>query len=162
MPFFNANTPPSAAEGYWNPTNAAPNAARPFTARRALQFRRDSVYVNLHTTANPGGEIRGQVTRDFRRVNLVLATQPAVVVAETFAAVPNPFQDVVQVRFEARKGGAGTIRVSDLLGRTVLTRPFAVRSGSNTAEVSVPGASGVYLLTLEIGGSRVVSRITKQ
>ncbi|MFD2786375.1 CHRD domain-containing protein [Hymenobacter rubripertinctus] len=162
MPFFNAATPPNALDAYWNATNASPNDARPFTSRRALQFRRDSLYVNLHTVAKPGGEIRGQVTRDFRKVNLVLATQPAVVAAETFVAAPNPFQNEVQVRFQARASGSGTIRVTDLLGRTILTRSLAVRPGANTTELRISGASGMYVLTLDVGGSRVVSRITKQ
>ncbi|OWP62556.1 hypothetical protein CDA63_13690 [Hymenobacter amundsenii] len=162
MPFFNATTPPSGADAYWNPTNDAPNATNPFTARRALQFRRDSMYVNLHTAANPGGEIRGQVLRGAKSLSVLLAAQPAALVAETFAATPNPFRETLAVRFDARTAGTGTLRVTDVLGRQVLTRPLTVRPGANTAEVRIPGAPGVYLLLLEVNGSRIVSRLTKE
>ncbi|MBT2558507.1 CHRD domain-containing protein [Hymenobacter sp. ISL-91] len=162
MPFFNATTPTSGADAYWNATNEASNAANPFTARRALQFRRDSIYVNLHTAANPGGEIRGQVLRDFRRLSVLLSAQPSALVAEGFAATPNPFRDELSFRFEARSSGTGTLRVTDLLGRTVLTQAVSVRPGTNRTDVKVPGAAGVYLLLMELNDSRIVSRITKQ
>lgn len=62
-PFYtpSSNTAISV-QGLWQPSgNAAPNATANFTARRALQFLRDSIYANIHTAMYPGGEIRGQV-----------------------------------------------------------------------------------------------------
>ncbi|AII50398.1 hypothetical protein N008_00175 [Hymenobacter sp. APR13] len=153
-----------SAEGFWQPTgNAGPNATRPFTARRALQFRRDSIYVNIHTAANPGGEIRGQVFRGAKDLAIVLATQPAALVAESFAAYPNPVRDALTVAFEARRANAGTLQVQDLLGRTVATQAIAVRAGANRQTLLLPGvAPGVYLLTVESEGSRVVRRFVKE
>ncbi len=162
MPFFNTTTPPSGADAYWNATNDAPNATNPFTAKRALQFRRDSMYVNLHTVASPSGEIRGQVLRGARSLSVLLAAQPAALVAETFTTAPNPFRETLGVRFDARTAGTGTLRVTDVLGREVLSRPLTVRPGANTAEVRIPGAPGVYLLLLDVNGSRIVSRLTKE
>ena len=153
-----------SAEGFWQPTgNTGANATRPFTARRALQFRRDSVYANIHTALYPGGEIRGQVFRGAKDLSIVLATQPAALVAESFAAYPNPVRDVVTVAFEARRANSGTLRIQDLLGRTVATQAMAVRVGANRQTLLLPGvAPGVYLLTVESEGSRVVSRFVKE
>jgi hypothetical protein len=39
--------------GYWKSTDALP-----FTLASSLQFRNDSIYFNVHTDANPSGEIR--------------------------------------------------------------------------------------------------------
>ena len=152
-----------SAEGFWLPTNPAPNNARPFTARRALQFRRDSIYANIHTALYPGGEIRGQVLRGAKDLSIVLATQPAALVAGSFAAYPNPVRDAITVAFEARRAGSGTLRIEDLLGRIVATQDMTVRTGANRQTLALPGvAPGIYLLTIESEGSRVVSRFVKE
>ena len=114
VPFFDNAATPTAAYGYWNNDNSAP-----FTTARSLQFRRDSVYMNLHTPAFGGGEIRGQVYRGARNLQRVLATQPPLVLAETFGTAPNPFGTALTLSFEARAAGSGQLRVTDLLGPAV-------------------------------------------
>lgn len=153
-----------SAEGFWQPTgNAAPNAAASFTARRALQFRRDSIYANIHTALYPAGEIRGQVFRGARDLAIVLSTKPAVLVAESFGYYPNPFHDAITLSFDSRVAGTASLKVADLVGRTVATRQLAVKAGSNQPQLDLAGISpGVYLLTIEIAGSRLVSRIVKE
>ncbi|WP_210515945.1 CHRD domain-containing protein [Hymenobacter terricola] len=159
VPYFDNTTTPAAAYGYWKDDNTAV----PFTLRRSLQFRRDSMYMNLHTAAFPGGEIRGQVYRGARNLQRVLATQPAAVVAETFGTAPNPFSSALTLSFVARATGVGQVRVTDLLGRTVAAQPVAVRLGANTLPLLLPGAApGLYLLTLEVGDTRLVTRIAKE
>ncbi|MBO0356629.1 CHRD domain-containing protein [Hymenobacter sp. BT186] len=164
-PFYTpAGNTAISAEGFWQPTgNAAPNAAAPFTARRALQFRRDSIYANIHTALYPAGEIRGQVFRGARDLAIVLSTQPAVLVAESFGYYPNPFHDAVTLSFDSRVAGTASVKVADLVGRTVVTRPLAVKAGANQPQLDLAGvAPGVYLVTIEIAGSRLVSRLVKE
>lgn len=161
--FNGTGTAATAAEGYWLPANnPAPNAAAPFTARRALQFRRDSVYANIHTVQFPGGEIRGQVFRGARNLRAVLSTQPAALVAESFGVYPNPFSHTVTLAFEARSAGAGTVEVADMLGRNVLRQPIVVRTGANQQQLELAGAApGMYLVTVDVASSKIVSRISK-
>ena len=157
-PFFDNATAPTAAYGYWKNDNAAP-----FTARRSLQFRRDSVYLNIHTAAFPSGEIRGQVFRGARNLQRILATQPALVATEAFGTAPNPFKSALALTFESRASGPGLVRVADVLGRPVATQPLAVRVGLNSLLLSLPGlAPGLYLLTVQVGESRLVTRIAKE
>ncbi|HEX8425611.1 CHRD domain-containing protein [Hymenobacter sp.] len=164
-PFFNPTGGAAiSAQGFWQPTgNAAPNAAANFTARRALQFRRDSMYANIHTAMYPNGEIRGQVFRGARNLSIVLSNQPAALVAETFGYYPNPFKDAITLSFESRAAGIATVKVADLLGRTVATKPVQVRVGANQPQLDLPGITpGVYLITVDVAGSRIVSRVVKE
>ena len=159
VPFFDNATAATAAYGYWK----ADNTAQPFTLRRSLQFRRDSMYMNLHTVANPTGEIRGQAYRGARNLQVVLATQPAAIAAETFGTAPNPFGSALTLAFEARTTGSGQLRVTDLLGREVARQPVAVRAGANALPLALPGlAPGLYLLTLQVGDTKVTTRIAKE
>ena len=158
VPYFDNATNPTSLAGYWKSDNAAP-----FTTARSLDFRNENIYMNLHTAANPGGEIRGQVYRGARNLQVVLATQPAAVLPETFSAAPSPFSSALTLSFDARFSAAGQLRITDLLGRTVATQAVAVRSGANSLPIALPTAApGMYLLTLQVGETRLTTRIAKE
>ena len=157
-PYFDNATNPTALYGYWTSTNATP-----FTTARSVDFRNDNIYLNLHTAANGGGEIRGQVYRGARNLQTVLATQPALVAAETFSTAPNPFANNFTLSFESRATGTGQLRVTDVLGRTVLIQAVGLRPGPNSVPVVLPTVPpGLYLLTLEAGSTRLTTRIAKE
>ncbi|MBP7436602.1 MAG: T9SS type A sorting domain-containing protein, partial [Bacteroidia bacterium] len=58
--------------------------------------------------------------------------------------------------------GTQTVRVTDLLGNTVITRNFPVESGNNQLQLDLAGLSpGVYFVTLiadnrELRGKRLI------
>ena len=159
VPFFDNASAATAAYGYWKDDNTG----QPFTPRRSLQFRRDSMYMNLHTAAFPGGEIRGQVYRGARNLQVVLATQPAAIAAETFGTAPNPFSLALTLAFEARATGAGQLRVTDMLGHEVAHQSVAVRAGANVLPLALPGlAPGLYTLILQVGDTQVTTRIARE
>ena len=158
LSFFDNATAPTSLAGYWKSDNAVP-----FDVSRSLQFRNENIYLNLHTAVNPSGEMRGQVYRGARNLQVVLATQPAAVLSETFSVAPNPFASALTLSFEARATGPGQLRVTDLLGRVVATQPVAVRLGANALPIALPAvAPGMYLLTLEVGNTRLTTRIAKK
>ena len=156
--FFDNATAPTSLAGYWKSDNAVP-----FDANRSLQFRTENIYLNLHTAANPTGEIRGQVYRGARNLQVVLATQPAAVLPETFSTAPNPFSSALALSFDARFSATGQLRITDMLGRTVAAQVVAVRAGNNSMPLALSDvAPGIYLLTLRIGEGQVVTRIAKE
>ncbi|GAB3824563.1 CHRD domain-containing protein [Hymenobacter jeollabukensis] len=157
-PFFNNTTNPFEANGFWTS-----GAAQPFNLRRSQQFRKDSMYVNIHTAANPGGEIRGQVFRGARNLSRVLATQPAALVAESFAAFPNPVQEQVQLTFESRVAAPGTIQVTDVLGRQVLSQTVRMQPGANNPTLGVSDLkAGIYFVTINSSGTKIVTKFAKE
>ncbi|MCC3159415.1 CHRD domain-containing protein [Hymenobacter sp. 15J16-1T3B] len=156
--FFNNTTNPFEANGFWTST-----AAQPFTLRRSLQFRRDSMYVNLHTAANPGGEIRGQVLRGARNLSRVLATQPEALVAESFAVYPNPARGQLQLTFESKVAAAGTIQVHDVLGRQILSQTVRMQPGVNNPTLGVSDLkAGIYFITINASGTKIVTKFAKE
>ena len=157
LSFFDNATTPTSLAGYWKSDNAVP-----FDVSRSLLFRNNNIYLNLHTAANPSGEIRGQVYRGARNLQTVLGTQPAALLPGTFSTAPNPFSSALTLSFDARFGATGQLLITDMLGRTVAGQAVAIRAGANSVPLALPGvAPGVYLLTLRIGESQVVTRIVK-
>ncbi len=157
-PSFNNAGNPTAAHGYWRSDQTPP-----FTLRRALQFRTDSMYVNLHTAANPAGEIRGQVLRGARNLSLILAARPAAVVPGTLSAYPNPTREQLYLSFEGRTAASGHVRVTDALGRNVSSHPLRVQPGANALTLeSRELAPGIYFLMLGVTGTNIVIKFAKE
>ena len=157
-PFFNNTTNPFEANGYWT---AASTPA--FTLRRSLQFRQDSMYVNLHTAANPAGEIRGQVYRGARNLSRVLSTRSAALVAGSFAAYPNPTRGLLNLTVESKMAGAGTIQVTDVLGRQILSQNVRMQPGVNNPTLEVSSLkAGIYFITINVSGTKIVTTFVKE
>src|SRR5204862_3079038 len=69
--------------------------AEGFTVENSTQFRNDSIYANVHTDANPSGEVRGQVHRGSSCDDLPTAIAPLP--AEEFLIYPQPAHDQLTV-----------------------------------------------------------------
>lgn len=57
-PFFTGISGDDAAFGYWTSASVTP-----FMLASSVEFRNNAVYVNVHTSEKPAGEVRGQVLR---------------------------------------------------------------------------------------------------
>ncbi len=79
------------------------------------------------------------------------------------SAYPNPFTEKFVVQFNQFEENDIKIELTDLTGKTVLTKDFGKkRSGLHYLEVAVPElSSGMYIFTLQSGNSTVNRRLTK-
>ncbi len=79
------------------------------------------------------------------------------------SAYPNPFLDRFVVQFNLFKQGAVSIKLTDISGKTVLTKDFGtMRDGLHYLEVQVPEvAPGLYIFTLQSEESVVTRRMNK-
>jgi len=77
---------------------------------------------------------------------------------------PNPFSNEVNLTLNAEIAKDATVTLTDLTGKTVLTKQIKVEKGSNQfkleTESSLP--AGAYLLTVQLGTERFTTKLLKQ
>jgi hypothetical protein len=74
--------------------------------------------------------------------------------------LPNPFSSSATVKFVAIKDEPMTVKLSDILGATVMTKELEVVSGTNEFSINRAGyAPGVYLLSLTNGKATQTRRV---
>jgi Cu/Zn superoxide dismutase len=107
-------------------------------------IRSGNAYVNVHTTNNPGGEVRGQIIKD-AICPVPTSTRPSADRLISLSASPNPASDQLFVEIGATEsvGGDATLVVYDIYGKAIL-------SNSTTDESTTLNLSGIapgtYLL----------------
>ena len=142
----------NGAFGYWKSTDTVP-----FTTAHSLMFRNDSVYINLHTSANPNGEIRGQVERGFYCFSITTSVEENSIQPGSANAYPNPAFSNLTISYSGVKNQPGKISVSDITGRVVLSTDVLIEIGNNKNMIEVGKLSpGYYLISITSGGSTEV------
>lgn len=136
--------------GLWT----ASDATQPLTRALVDSLIAGKIYANLHTAANPGGEIRGQVRFGSDVVTSVKREEGAVprqfMLHQNY---PNPFNPATVIRFDIAASAKVTLTVFDLLGREIAVLvneqlPPGAYSASFNAAAPMRLASGVYFYRL--------------
>lgn len=139
----------TTAEGIWRT-----NDDEPLSTDMLQELIAGNIYINLHTDAHTGGEIRGQVLPGD-----VVATAVEPISSELPDAFrlernyPNPFNPSTTIEFSLTGAGPATLEVYDVLGRHVATLVDEPLS-AGTYQVRFDGdglSSGVYVYQLTAG-----------
>lgn len=128
--------------------------ATPMNAAAETKFRNNEMYVNVHTAANPNGEVRGQVMRGSECAQVTLGLSDNKLEDNKLTAYPNPTSDVITLSFEKFNGDV-TVQVVDIYGKTIQTK--SIKSNDTTIDMSgLP--TGVYMIKAGNQVTRVIKR----
>ncbi len=143
--------------GYWLDTD--PMTA--FTPGFSNKFRKDSVYVNIHTTANANGEIRGNTSRS------LCNTIPQSIsnlgnVNVTTELYPNPAHSNATLDITSSANTQTTISVYDMMGRTVWTKDRELYNGKNRIVIPLNNMTpGIYSIQIRNNTGQLSMKLMK-
>jgi hypothetical protein len=137
---------------YWTSVTGFNNA-------NSLPFRNDSVYVNIHSSTNPNGEIRGQFARYYRISSETISTGVAEQLLNNGSVIsmyPNPVNDILSVNLDAKASAKATLVLYDLNGRIVVSENAIITTGMNTISINTSTLnSGFYIAEIQVNGQAV-------
>ncbi len=132
----------NGAFGYWKSTDATP-----FTIANSLMFRNDSAYVNLHTVANPNGEIRGQVERGYYCYSSPTGINENNLAADV-SMFPNPVTNNLHIRINSAQTKNATATIYNIIGSEIISVTVNTISVDNSINVSSL-VNGMYFIVIK-------------
>ncbi len=124
--------------GFWE-NNAA---TAPLTWADVMLFWHDSVYINAHTAANAGGEIRGQVWLGSGCYTATTGIKDIFSNGNTeFTVYPNPTNDLLNITLPDAVL-KGSIAIYDATGRIVYNQNISAQNQINASNLQ----SGIYYI----------------
>jgi hypothetical protein len=148
----------NTATGTW--TSA--DATQPLTDALLRELVKGRLYLNAHTSTNPGGEIRGQVVGSTGLATSVERIEQGEIPSayRLDQNYPNPFNPSTVISFDVAIAGRVSLRVYNMIGQLVATlvdgvrEPGAYKMSFNAS--SLP--SGVYFYSLMADGTGIQTK----
>jgi hypothetical protein len=147
--------------GYWRENDAT----TPFNASVSNKFRKDSVYANMHTAANPGGEIRGQVLRGLCTPLPKATTSVGHVGTALMSLVvsPNPADKLAGIEISLARSMQASLQLTDLNGRVLWKSARVFPSGRQRVDLPVANLpAGLYFIRLNSLDGQIVRKMVKK
>ena len=132
------------------------NDDEPLTDDIVDMIRSGGVYVNIHTSANPSGEIRGQLLQGIIAIPVGVVDEDAAQLptnVQLMQNYPNPFNPETVIRYSIPKAEEVSLVVYNLIGEKVAQLIEEQKpAGNYTVEWNASDfASGIYFYRLQAG-----------
>ena len=148
----------NSSSGMWTSSDAT----QPLTDLLLRELIKGRLYMNVHTSANSGGEIRGQVSGSTGIATSVEKVEHDGIPEEFILDqnYPNPFNPATTISYRLERRGAVTLAVYNTLGQLVATLVDGVQEAGVQNITFEAGSlpSGVYLYRLTAGGTAVQAK----
>ncbi|MEO5905213.1 MAG: CHRD domain-containing protein, partial [Saprospiraceae bacterium] len=119
------------------------------------------IYVNIHTDAHPGGEIRGQVVKESLCTIETGAEELAHIVNDVLLS-PVPVFESLTVAIDIHTNASLSMNVLDLSGKLISSDQYQLTEGENTVEINTVNLhSGFYILMISDGHAAQAYKFVK-
>ncbi len=142
-PYFTHSSIDDGAFNYWKSIDG-------FDSSKIALFLNNSVYVNIHTTQYPDGEVRGQIIHGSvcSVLNIGVAEIPYTM---DFKVYPNPIStEALNISFDGLIQGTGKILIYDISGRIVYSNTVLIERGYNYISKNINLQPGMYMVKLQV------------
>ncbi len=119
------------------------------------------IYVNVHTTAHGGGEIRGQVVKESLCTIETGIDELAHIVNEVSLS-PVPVFESLHVAIDIHTSASLSMNVLDMSGKLISSDQYSLTEGENTVEINTSNLhSGFYILMISDGQAAQAYKFVK-
>ena len=157
--WFGLSGTDDSAFSYWTENDAT----TPFNASHASLFWNDSIYVNMHTVANPNGELRGQASMMTACDMMATSIQSINNLIANVELFPNPTTGQLTMGLNSIESSHYILSVRNILGATVLEQNLSLNQGYQQVQLDLSNfAQGMYIISLSNGSDVITHRVLKQ
>jgi hypothetical protein len=144
-----------SAEGFWTSTDATP-----FLPVNSLQLNKDSVYLDIHNSVFPNGEIRGQVASGYNASSTMIAV-PENKMDVSVSLMPNPTQN--EITISTINKPIVSIEVISIYGQVIYRSGFNQTGTETTATIDLSNyATGIYFIRINGNDFSVLKKVIKE
>jgi hypothetical protein len=131
--------------------------ASPFTMAAAHKDLADSLYINIHTTNFPNGEVRGQIGMDCAMMATGIAK--ASTTLSNVSVYPNPAINDLNINIPAVTSEKTSVKIYDVIGNVVISQDY---NAVNLISLNIAALNkGLYVVQITNGNQVSQSKIIK-